>query len=202
MTLRPFVCLLVAAATAACSSPADPEELRVPAPGYSEPPRWADLGVDCAPDAPATSLDPSLRDALPPPPPNIDTEWADIARRVPGGWGGFFYEDGTPTIYLVDPSQREAAAAALRDEGIPMPSSGSVKQGRWDFAQLHDWYRYLAPHIRIEGTSFSDINEVNNRLEYGAIDEATRARMEEIAASLGVPCYLVAIAIRPYATAL
>jgi hypothetical protein len=109
MMVRPF-CLLVAAATAACSSPADPEELRLPARGYSEPPQWADLGVECAPDAPAPSLDPALRDALPPSSATGDADWADIARRVPGGWGGFFYEDGTPTIYLVDPSLRDAAA--------------------------------------------------------------------------------------------
>jgi len=78
-----------------------------------------------------------------------------------------------------------------------------VKKGRWDFAQLHAWYRYLAPHIwGGDGLSFSDIQEARNRLEYGVIDEASRRRLEQTVAALGVPCFLIAIEIRSRAVAL
>jgi hypothetical protein len=115
---------------------------------------------------------------------------------VPGGWGGFFLENGVPTIYLVVPARKDAAVAVLRTEGLPVTSSTRVKQGRWDFAQLYDWYRYLLPHIRVEGLSTGDIQESRNRLEFGVIDEAARARLERTLAGLGVPCFLIAIGIR------
>ncbi|MQA90186.1 MAG: hypothetical protein GEU90_08120 [Gemmatimonas sp.] len=84
-----------------------------------------------------------------------------------------------------------------------MSPSVAVKQGRWDFAQLYDWYRYLNQHLwPVEGLSFSDIQEARNRLEYGAIDEPTRVEVENILADLDVPCFLVAIEIREYAVPL
>jgi hypothetical protein len=116
------------------------------------------------------------------------------------GWGGFFLENGVPTIYLIDAALKEAAIAVLATEGFPLSSSARVKQGRWDFAQLYDWYRYLALHISaVDGMSFSDIQEARNRIEYGVIDEPTRVRLEKTLAALEVPCFLVAIEIRPRA---
>ena len=94
-------------------------------------PGWAYFGSNCSPDSPTRSLSAAARDSLPPPRDGLDTQWAAIALRVPGGWGGFFRENGVPTIYLADPAKREAAIAALEPEGIPVTSSTIVKQGRW-----------------------------------------------------------------------
>ncbi|HJU69561.1 MAG TPA: hypothetical protein VJ650_15075 [Gemmatimonadaceae bacterium] len=175
-----------------CSSPMAPTaDLR------SEP-RWASLGKACGDDAPAPSLSADKGEALPLGW-DVNAQWAAIARRVPGGWGGVFLENGIPTIYLVDPAQREAAIAALAAEGFAL-TSPRVKKGRWDFAQLYDWFRYLARHtVAIEGVSYIDIQEARNWIEYGVVDEPTRAHLEEILAPLDVPCFLVAIGIRPHA---
>lgn len=160
--------------------------------------RWASLGRRCSADAPAPSLRVGARDSLPPRSleSDPDARWAALAGRVPGGWGGFFLENGVPTIYLIDPARKDAAIAVLTTEGLPVTSSTRVKQGRWDFAQLYHWYRYLLPRIRGEGLTTGDIQETRNRLEFGVIDEAARARVEQALARLGVPCFLVAIEIR------
>jgi hypothetical protein len=159
--------------------------------------RWADLGIACSADAPAIPLSAVRRDSLPPAEDNLNGQWADLALHAPGGWGGYFIGGAGPTIYLVDTTQLLAAAAFLRSEGLDIPSSVVARQGRWDFAQLYDWFRYLRPFLfALEGTSVADINEATNRLEYGVVDEATRTSMEGVLIGLGVPCYLVAIDIR------
>jgi hypothetical protein len=168
--------------------------------------QWASLGRACDDDAPAPSLSPAARESLPPPPSpesNPNARWAALAGRVPGGWGGFFLEEGVPTIFLVDPALKHAAIEVLATEGFPVTSSTRAKQGRWDFAQLYDWYRYLTRNVSaIDGLSSSDIQEARNRIEFGVIDEAARGRLEQTLAALEVPCFLVAIEIRPRAVAL
>jgi hypothetical protein len=187
-------------ALAACSMPTD-NELPPPLPLPASTAVWADLGRECAPDAPVWTVSAAALDSTPVLFRDTNFAWADIARRAPGGWGGYFVDRGMGTAYFVDPSQREAANAFFRSEGIHIPSAQVAKQGRWDFAQMYDWYRYLRRHVWVPGTSFSDIQEARNRLEYGAIDEPTRVRMEEVLAALEIPCFLVAIEIRPYAIA-
>jgi len=183
-----------------CSGPTGPGTDQQPEP------RWASLGRACSADAPAPSLSVAARDSLPPAPSaewDLNARWAALAADVPGGWGGFFLEKGAPTIYLVDPAEKDAAVPVLAAAGFPVTSSVRVKKGRWDFAQLYDWYRYLAPHIwGGDGLSFSDIQEARNRLEYGVIDEASRRRLEQTLAALDVPCFLIAIEIRSRAVAL
>ena len=177
--------------------------------GLTEPPgtpeegwAWASLGRPCPATEVARSLSPIARDSLTSPVAvTVDDRWAAIARRVPGGWGGFFYESGRPTIYLVDPTQRDAAYAALQAEGIPAMSA-HVKTGHWDFAQMYDWYRYLSPHIwSIEGVHQSDIQESANRLEYTVLDQATRDEVDRVLTELMIPCFLVATRVGPMAVA-
>ena len=183
--------LVLAAAATVCSSGEPTAPLEEP----SLEPRWASLGKDCPADAPATVSEvaaPRQGGVA-----TVDDAWAAIARRVPGGWGGFFYENGWPTIYLVDPARRKEAISALKAEGIPVTPSTAVKQGRWDFAQLYDWYRWVLPAVwAVEGVSFTDIQEGRNRLEFGAVDEETRTRLEAALAELDLPCVLVWIEIR------
>ncbi len=76
-----------------------------------------------------------------------DADWAEIARQVPGGWGGFFFdEEGVPTIYQKDPDKSAEAIPALRELGAydaAHVTAVAVKQGLWDFAQLYDWQRFI-----------------------------------------------------------
>lgn len=145
----------------------------------------------------ARSLDASLR--LPPVTgaQTVDDEWAAIARQVPGGWGGAFLVNNQITIYLVHPEARDQAVAALWGFGIGRPQydvhTATVLQGRWDFAQLYDWYRYVNVGAwTIEGLYYSGINRGTNRLVYGA-DPSAMARFDSFLQGLDLPCDLVTV---------
>jgi hypothetical protein len=85
----------------------------------------------------------------------------------------------------------------MAGRGFPVGSDLRVIQGRWDFAELYDWYRYIGGRIRDEPSfSFSDVQEARNRLEYGVIDGAGRLRVEQRLRDAGIPCWLVSIEIR------
>jgi len=146
----------------------------------------------------ARSLDASLR--LPPPTSaTVDDQWADLAREVPGGWGGVLLVSGRPTVYLVHTERREAALAALYAAGVGLPlfdiRTADVRQGRWDFAQLYDWYRYINVRVgTVNGVYSTDIDEERNRLVY-EVDSTAKAEVEALVATLNLPCDLVVITI-------
>jgi len=122
--------------------------------------------------------------------------WAEVAREVPGRFGGVLNESG-PVIYLVDTTRRADAIAALVARGVLPVAKGEkarVRQGRWDFAQLYDWYRYLAVHLPSERVS-SAIDEGQNRIWYGMVDEQQRVRFERALAPLRLPCFLVTLEV-------
>lgn len=194
---RLFVALL-ALGVGACSSVTEPEaqhpDQEVDQAQDLPVMWWADLGKACPADAPAPSLPDSSRVEARSKQSNMNERWADIARGTPGGWGGHFLDDGRWTMYLKDPTQHEAAVDTLRAQGMPVGYGYAVRQGRWDFAQMYDWYRYLDPHVAsVDGTTMSDIQEARNRLEYGVLDEEVRAELEGVLSELDVPCHLVAI---------
>jgi hypothetical protein len=155
--------------------------------------------TSCDSTSPGPSLAEDLRSSLPPPDPlDRDVQWADIARQVPGGWAGIFLDgNGTLTMYLVDPSKEDEAKAALFALGVGLPRDvrqARVIKGRWDFAQLFDWYRYIQPHIDFSnGISFTDIDEAQNRLHYGMVSAASKTTLETSMQSLNLPCELVII---------
>ena len=168
--------------------------------------RWADLGRECTEDAPAPSLDPALRNAMPLPTyHDTNVEWAEIARNVPGGWGGgFFLDRGALSVYLKEPSLRSEFIAAISSH-ITLPRGLDVHdvrvlKGRWDFAQMFDWYRYLNQLVLRESSlTTADVQEARNRIEYGVVDEGGRVRIEQILREAGIPCWLVSIEIEPRA---
>jgi hypothetical protein len=194
-----------AVATAACTSPAgtDAAELKTQEP---EPWPWANLGKSCSPESAAYSLPEEERSRLHSSN-DLNADWAAITQQVPGGWGGFFVVGGRPTIYLQDLSKKEPAVAAL---ARLMPelarfdlSNVDVRRGRWNFSQMYDWYRFIAPFFwQNFGALSSDIQESRNRLEYGVLNEANRAGVENAFRPLDLPCYLVAIGLTTPAVAL
>lgn len=168
--------------------------------------KWASLAKSCPQDAPATPIPLALKAATPPMGSSltIDDKYADIARDIPGGWGGgSFLENSVMNMYLVNPSQKEAALAALAEHGVVGAGADvRVRQGRWNFAELYDWYRYLGSYVWTSAkVSSSDIQEARNRIQYSVIDEGERAKLEKALSDLDIPCWLVAIEIRGYATA-
>jgi hypothetical protein len=154
----------------------------------------------------ARSLDPALR--LPAATTNtIDDQWATLARQVPGGWGGFFLDSvSQPTVYLVHPQRRQEALGALHADGVGLPlydiRTSQVWQGRWDFAQLYDWYRYV--NVRawaVNGLYWTDIDEAHNRLAYG-VDTTAKGELEALFVTLDLPCDLVTVTVSAPVTAL
>ena len=125
-----------------------------------------------------------------------DDEWADVARQVPGGWGGFTTKNGHPAMYLVDTTKFSEAVAALRETdlfGHQDYSGYSVRRGLWDFAQLYDWKRYIVLHgVWPDGIMSATINEGANRLVYGVHPEKAHG-VEEFFTSLHLPCDLVVL---------
>lgn len=166
--------------------------------------RWADVGRACTPSAPATSLSPFSRDSLPPIDPryrSFDDVVADIAKRVPGGWAGYYLREGVPVVVLVDTTRLADARAALQREGLSIPAHAIAQKARWNFTQLNDWSRYLMPKVQsVGGVSFSDIQETENRIELGVIDESAWRRVEHALQRVDTPCHLVAISISGYAS--
>jgi hypothetical protein len=149
--------------------------------------RWADVGHACSEDSAARSLAPELvrsyRRGEP------DDAFARLARTVPGGFGGFLYSDGKPTIYLVDTTKAAQAISGVVAGGIPA-TGAQVLQGRWDFAQLSDWMEYVTPRLTVR-ISFSDINEATNRLEFGGPDERVLKQLDSAFSRMHLPCHLV-----------
>jgi hypothetical protein len=186
----------------ACSSATGPD---------TAPERAASVGLTGACEGRATSLPPQLAATLPPvgSARTPDDRWAELARRVPGGFAGVMYEaspsdgpprtTGRPIVMLVDPSRAAEAKAAL---GPHLPgfdvAGADVRAVRWDFAQLHDWYRHLNRGIWQEpGVTMSDIDEAENRIVYGAADEAVRDRILQRLTAMSLPCDLVRVRIVP-----
>jgi hypothetical protein len=189
--LRSTAWLTVIAISAACSEATEPNRL-TPVPSIT---RLA----DCI--GPARSLDPAIAASLPPRTWAMtpDDKWADLARTVPGGFAGVLYVDSKPVLMLTDPSQAGAAKEALAAE-IPWFDirGAEVRQARWDFAQLADWYNYLTirgPVWQTPGITSGDKNEAINRIQYGVLDSASRTRLVSTLAGINLPCDLIAIQI-------
>ena len=90
-------------------------------------------------EGPATSLPDSLARTLPPRHRGMipDNQWADLATTVPGGFAGAFYDSAhTPILMLTDPGQASAAKQALTGQLGFLPQYATVRQARWNFAQL------------------------------------------------------------------
>ena len=203
LRVRHALALPLVALGVACSS--------TTAPDAPPPETAATLGRVGACEGPATSLPTRLAAGLAPTGGvrTPDDRWAELARRVPGGFAGVMYEmpapgaapraTGRPLLMLVDPSRAAEAKAALAPhlQGFDV-AGASVRAVRWDFAQLYDWYRYLNGQVWLEpGVTMSDIDESENRIVYGAADEAVRGRIAQRLAALPLPCDLVVVRIVP-----
>ncbi len=72
-------------------------------------------------------------------------------RARPGGWGGgIFLDSGLAIYYLRDTTLRAAAEAELNEHRVDGRVWGPpmhVRPGRWSFAELYDWDRYLRPRV-------------------------------------------------------
>src|SRR5688500_9891874 len=98
-----------------------------------------------APTSPASRLasSPSAQVAT-----NEAPEQLAVAQQVPGFGGYFIDESGAPTVYLTDPGRRAEAEAALAGFLGSFGWTGAdlrVRQARYDYQQLDNWYRAAWP---------------------------------------------------------
>lgn len=149
--------------------------------------------ADASPD-----LDPTRRDSVPPETwSTSDTEWAEVARVVPGGWGGAFLVNQRLTMYLVEPDSAEAAAEALNELGVGRElnldfRTADVWKGDWDFAQLYDWRRYVR-YLQVRGIVSSDADELRNRITYHILEGDYATAMSRLEGA-SLPCGLIEVA--------
>jgi hypothetical protein len=193
----------------AARRPAGPARAPVIAPSDTT---WARLSRSCPADAPIRLAAPRA----PPPAGRVrtrDDHAAELARRVPGGYGGLYVEYDPPlqpdgairfetrraVVFLVDTTQRDAALRALsstaHSEQLPLNVvHARTRAARWSFAELYDWYGLLNNIVWREGVVSSDIDEKQNRIVYAVENAAGRERLERRLAPLDLPCFLVGVA--------
>ena len=145
---------------------------------------------------PAVSLDATLAANLPARNPQLpDDRWANIASTVPGGFAGIYLDEGKPILALTQPEREAEAKAAL---ATLMPwfdiAGATVRPARWTFAQLFDWYEYLAS-VPKPGLVSADKDELLNRVNYGVRDATSLLALARTLQQLGIPCDLVVIRI-------
>jgi hypothetical protein len=127
----------------------------------------------------------------------VDDDWADAAETIPGGWGGLFVDGGVPILFLADTTKLSSAIVSMQGLGIGAGldlTHAQARRARWDFAQMGDWFAYLLPRVReVAGTTWADINEAKNRLEFGVSSLTVRQAVEAELVGMNLPCFLVAL---------
>ena len=118
-----------------------------------------------------------------------------LARSVPG-FGGFFVdEQGTPTIYLRDATQRGTAERALTPwfgSHGRAPATMQVRKADFDWADLDRWFTQASVEaLGIQGVVFADADEARNRVRIGVEHAAAAARVRGVLARLGIPASAV-----------
>ena len=125
---------------------------------------------------------------------NPDQRLARIAAEHKGGFGGYYFDEtdrSTAYVYMLDPSQTEAAKAAFRaayrgdrqvDWIVPV-------QGDYAFNDLLEWFHVLDTAMVENGIhpSTGGVREISNRIRFGLEDigQATDAR--RIMSDLDIP---------------
>lgn len=145
-------------------------------------------------EGPALSLPESLARQIPhfSRPGTIDDRWAELATIAPGGFGGFFYDSThTAILFLTHPAQADEAERALAGQ-IGLPLNPTVRQARWDFAQLVGWFDYLVPRLAVRGV-IADNDESINRIRFSVTSLAVRDSLTSVLATLPLPCDLVVV---------
>jgi hypothetical protein len=77
---------------------------------------------------------------------------------------------------LTQPGRAAEAKLALAERlHIPLKDA-TVRQARWDFAQLVDWFNYLRPRLSVSSFS-ADNDETINRIRLSVASVAAHCRV-------------------------
>lgn len=120
----------------------------------------------------------------------LDDRFADVARLVPSFGGFFLGEDGRLNVYLLNtnhlPEAMQAIVAVFGREALPIDNPVAL-QGRYNFTQLKAWHdAHQRGTLTIPGVSFTDIDEMNNRLEIGVTSFNAKMEVRQALNRLGI----------------
>ena len=151
---------------------------------------------------PATTSPPAEADI---PEPSVRKFLALIAQAGPGevvpGFGGLFLDANDNSIvyvYMLDPSQQEAAELAVRIILDKSVTEVRVLQGKYSWGQLLGWYREAQDIVwRIAGIQSSDIDEGLNRIEFNFQTSYSAQQAREALATTSIPDEAVIFNVAP-----
>jgi hypothetical protein len=139
-----------------------------------------------------------------------DDQFVAISRAAPGGFAGYFVDNGRQVLTFTDTATANAHRAEIQDVfnanipkygSAPNVATAEIRGARWTFAELGEWWQYILANLNVRGISTIDIDEKANTIAFGVVDEDSRAQLEAKLASLSVSCNLVTTIIQGYATA-
>jgi hypothetical protein len=114
----------------------------------------------------------------------------ELVSRVPG-FGGFYIDQGRPTVWLTDVSGRGAAVQALTPFMRGMgrdPAELQVRRGDFDYRQLTLWFNAASPvALDMDGTVMVDLDEARNRVLVGVENAATIGAVRAALVRAGLP---------------
>lgn len=133
----------------------------------------------------------------------LDEEWAYLARHDVPGFAGLLAE-GCNLVILLRDLRYEAAARRYweprmgkiilgADPASCVPPKAVVRQVRYDFAQLYDWYQRIGPVTAVPGVVSTDIDERRNRIVIGMSGAPSRWLARRLAAGTSIPHGVVQI---------
>jgi hypothetical protein len=132
----------------------------------------------------------------------IDAAFVRIAGDVPG-FGGFYYDEaGTLNVVMAPAAQpmsrgemvnRLAAHLEAMGQDASAAHAAVAREGQYDFAQLDAMHRRAMQVLGLEGTVFTDADEVRNRVVIGVEHDAAAAAVERAVAMLDLPAGAVII---------
>jgi hypothetical protein len=136
--------------------------------------------------------------------PDRNAMHAGFARSVLPGFAGVWFEGCALVVGLTDPRLERAARARFepflrQHPGSRACGSGAsgfriaVRQMRYDFAQLADWYAALWRADPGPAVLMSGITESANRIEVTVRDTAAAARVRAAATRAGIPADAVRV---------
>ncbi|MCI0432096.1 MAG: S1 family peptidase [Gemmatimonadetes bacterium] len=114
-----------------------------------------------------------------------------LADALPGFGGLFLANDGTATVYLMDPDQRETAApiiAAFLEQQDESVAGLRVLQAQHDYRTLRRWFAEASARVLgMPGAVFVDLDESANRLRIGVEQTVVASQIQSAVANLGIP---------------
>ena len=123
-----------------------------------------------------------------------------VAQAVPGFGGYFIASNGSPTVYLTDPSRRPEAEQALAGFLASFGWTAAdlqVRQASYSYQQLHGWYQLSWRSVlSLSGAVTGDIDESRNRLRFTGLNASALTGIASTLTGLGVPSAATVVELR------